>query len=90
MWDLHELPEERRRRLNRSTDGFSPLAYANIIDRGSVDEWVLLWRACQTDPETREATILLLPTIDPLQADVIRMWADMLGVPRPDLGQPYP
>ena len=83
MNELREIPPDRYRLLNRSTEGFSRLMYANIIECGSVDEWVLLWRACQTDAETREATICMLSTIDPLQADVIRMWSDMLGVPRP-------
>jgi len=65
--------------------------YVNIIEHsGSIDEWVLLWQACQTDAETRESTINLLSTIDPLQADVIRMWADMLGVPWPESVQSAP
>jgi hypothetical protein len=90
MNELREIPPDRYRLLNRSTDGFTPLMYANIIERGSVDEWVLLWRACNSDPQTRQAVVDLLPTGDPLQADAICMWADLLAVPRPTLGHPIP
>ena len=90
MNELREIPPVRYRLLNRSTEGFSVLMYANIIERGSVDEWVLLWRACNSDPETRQAVVDLLPTGDPLQADAICMWADLLAVPRPTLGHPIP
>ncbi|HXB02431.1 MAG TPA: hypothetical protein VNV15_06400 [Opitutaceae bacterium] len=88
MDTLPELPPHRHRLLNRSTNGFSPLMYLNIIQRGSQAEWVLLYRACQKDPETRAAVISLLEMGDPLQIGTIRLWADVLGVAWPDLDSP--
>lgn len=64
--------------------------YLNIIHEGSVDEWVYLWKACNDDPETRQAVIDLLPVGDPLLSECVHMWADMLRVPRPELGQSIP
>ena len=91
MNDLSGLPKERQRLLNRSTGGeFTPLAYLNIIQRGTLDEWVYLWKACNEDPETRQAVIDLLEAGDPHLKDFVHMWADMLGVPRPDLGESIP
>ncbi len=91
MNDLSRLPQERQRILNRSTGGeFTPLAYLNIIQRGTLDEWVYLWKACNEDPETRQAVVELLDMGDPLLKDFVHMWADMLGVPRPDLGESVP
>jgi hypothetical protein len=90
MNDLSGLPAARQRLLNRSTNGFTPLAYLNIIQRGNVDEWVYLWKACNDDPETRQAVIDLLPTGDPYLKECIHMWADLLRVPRPELGNSVP
>jgi hypothetical protein len=64
------------------------LAYLNIIERGSENEWALLYEACNKDPETRKAVIELLETGDPLQTGVIRLWADLLEVPWPTLEDP--
>jgi hypothetical protein len=91
MNDLSGLPKERQRLLNRSTGGeFTALAYLNIIQRGTLDEWVYLWKACNVDPETRLAVIDLLETGDPYLKDFVHMWADILGVPRPELGESAP
>ena len=74
MNDLSGLPKERQRLLNRSTGGeFTPLAYLNIIQRGTLDEWVYLWQACNEDPETRQAVIDLLEAGDPhLKEEIAR------------------
>ena len=79
MNTLDSLPPERQRLLNRSTDGFSPLAYLNIIERGSTEEWALLYNACRDDQETRLTVIELLPMADPIQAGIIQLWSDLLA-----------
>ncbi len=86
---LASLPNDRRRLLNRSTGGeFTPLAYLNIIERGSEGEWALLYNECMRNPETRTTVIALLEMGDPLQAGIIRLWADLLGAPWPKLEDP--
>lgn len=90
MWKLENLPLERQARLNRSTVGFSPLAYINIIERGNVQEWSELYRNCRVDAETRETVRQLLRMVDPIHGDAKRLWADLLSVPIPDDEQPFP
>lgn len=89
MTELNELSATRRRLLNRSTGGdFTPLAFLNIIERGSEEEWALLYQACLKDPDTRSTVAGLLEMGDPLQAGIIRLWADLIGVPWPKLEDP--
>lgn len=78
---LESLPKHRQRILNRSTGGeFTPAAYLNIILEGNEEEWALLYQACKSDPETKEAVIRQLPLGDPLQESTLKVWAGLLGV----------
>ena len=91
MNSLPEIPTDRMARYNRSAAGFTPLTYLDIILRSAhVDSRVVPRRACQADPEARQAVDDLLPTGAPLLCDAIDPWAEMLGVPRPDLGASIP
>ncbi|MDD2765605.1 MAG: hypothetical protein PHE83_16710 [Opitutaceae bacterium] len=66
---------------NRSTGGeFSPLAYLNVIERGTDTDWAQLLQLCRIDPKVRKEVIDLLPMGDPLQRGVLLLWADLLGV----------
>lgn len=87
---LRTLPARRQRLLNRSTDGFTSLAYLNVILRGSQFEWALLYKECRDEPDIWRATAELLEAGDPLQTGILWLWADLLGVPRPCLGHSIP
>lgn len=79
MNTLASISPERQHLLNRATDGFSPLAYLNIIERGTIDEWAILYDACKNDAETRRVVLKLLPMADPIQSGVIELWKDLLA-----------
>jgi hypothetical protein len=82
---LERLLERRRFALNRSTGGmFTPLAYLNIIQTGSVPEWSALHEACRADPKIAAAVAEMLPIGDPLQIGALRIWADLVGAPWPE------
>jgi hypothetical protein len=49
---------------NRSTAGFTPLAYLNWIQRGSTEDWKRLYQLCR-DPAVARAVASVLPQRDP-------------------------
>jgi hypothetical protein len=80
------FPPERQLTLNRTTGGaFSPAMYLNIIQEGTEEEWGVLYRACLSNPSTKQAVARQLPMGDPLLREYVWLWADMLGVCRPAL-----
>ena len=64
---------------DRATIGPSPLAYLNVIQRGSEHQWAELFARCQQDALVRAQVIEMLRFGDPYQRPTLQLWADMLG-----------
>lgn len=62
---------------NRNTDGFTPLAYLNWIQRGSTEDWKRLYQLCR-DPVVARAVADLLPQRDPDLMASARLWKFLL------------
>lgn len=58
---------------NRSTDGFTPLAYLNWIERGGTEDWRRLYRLCH-DGAVAQTVAALLPTGDPDMLPCLSLW----------------
>ena len=65
---------------NRATHEPSPLAYLNLIQRGTEQQWAELFALCQRDAQVRSQVIDMLAYGDPYQRPTLELWADMLGV----------
>ena len=69
---------------NRSTKGFTPLAYLNWIQRGSTDDWKRLYQLCK-DPAVAKAVASILPQRDPDLMASARLWKFLVEDLHPDL-----
>ena len=69
---------------NRSTNGFTPLAYLNWIQRGSTADWKHLYALCH-DPEIARVVAAMLPMRDPDLMASARLWKFLLEDLHPDL-----
>jgi len=69
---------------NRSTEGFSPLAYLNWIQRGSTDDWKRLYQLCH-DPAVARAVAAVLPQRDPDLMASAQVWKFLLEDLHPEL-----
>ena len=68
----------------RSTNGFTPLAYLNWIQRGSKEDWQRLYQMCR-DPGVAKAVAAVLPMRDPDLLPSARLWKFLLEDLHPDL-----
>ena len=65
---------------DRATTAPSPLAYLNLIQRGSELQWAKLYALCQRDAQVRAQVVDMLRYGDPYQRPTLQLWADMLDV----------
>jgi hypothetical protein len=69
---------------NRSTMGFTPLAYLNWIQRGSTADWQRLYQLCR-DPSVAKAVAAVLPQRDPDLMASAQVWKFLLEDLHPEL-----
>jgi hypothetical protein len=70
--------------FDRSTDGFSPLHWLNVIQRGGTTDWRRLYASCQDRAFAREiASMLARP--DPDSAPACRLWRWLINDLHPGL-----
>lgn len=69
---------------DRSTVGFTPLHWLNVIQRGGTDDWRNLYLQCQ-DQAFAEEIALLLNLADPDCAPAARLWQWLLEDLHPNL-----
>ena len=69
---------------NRSTDGFTPLAYLNWIQRGTTEDWQRLYQLCK-DREVARTVAAVLPQRDPDLLPSAMVWKYLLEDLHPDL-----
>jgi hypothetical protein len=69
---------------NRSTEGFTPLAYLNWIQRGSTEDWKRLYQLCR-DPAVARAVASVLPQRDPDLMPSAQVWKYLLEDLHPGL-----
>ena len=69
---------------NRSTEGFTPLAYLNWIQRGSTEDWKRLYQLCR-DPAVARAVAAVLPQRDPDLMASAQVWKFLLEDLHPEL-----
>jgi hypothetical protein len=69
---------------NRSTNGFTPLAYLNWIQRGTTEDWQRLYRLCK-DPIVARAVAAVLPLRDPDLLPSAMIWKFLLEDLHPEL-----
>ncbi|MCX6901916.1 MAG: hypothetical protein NTW03_00235 [Verrucomicrobia bacterium] len=69
---------------NRSTEGFSSLAYLNWIQRGSTEDWKRLYQLCR-DPAVARAVAAVLPQRDPDLMASAQVWKFLLEDLHPEL-----
>jgi hypothetical protein len=62
---------------DRSTNGFSPLSWLNIIQRGGTEDWKTLYKQCR-DPEVAAKVAGVLPLRDPDLLAAARLWQFLL------------
>ena len=69
---------------NRSTNGFTPLAYLNWIQRGSTEDWKRLYQLCR-DPAVARQVAAMLPMRDPDLMPSAQLWKFLLEDLHPEL-----
>ena len=69
---------------DRSTDGFTPLTYLNLIQRGSTEDWKRLYRLCH-DPGIARQVAAMLPMRDPDLLASAQIWKFLLEDLHPEL-----
>ncbi|MBI2946629.1 MAG: hypothetical protein HYY23_03220 [Verrucomicrobia bacterium] len=69
---------------DRSTDGFTPLTYLNLIQRGGTEDWKRLYRLCH-DPGIARQVASMLPMRDPDLLASARIWKFLLEDLHPEL-----
>jgi hypothetical protein len=69
---------------DRSTDGFTPLTYLNLVQRGGTEDWKRLYRLCH-DPGIARQVAAMLPLRDPDLVASARLWKFLLEDLHPEL-----
>ncbi|MBM3839729.1 MAG: hypothetical protein FJ398_17520 [Verrucomicrobia bacterium] len=69
---------------DRSTEGFTPLTYLNLIQRGGTEDWRRLYRLCH-DPGIARQVAAMLPLRDPDLLASARVWKFLLEDLHPEL-----
>ena len=69
---------------DRSTDGFTPLTYLNLIQRGGTEDWKRLYRLCH-DPGIARQVAAMLRLRDPDLLASARIWKFLLEDLHPEL-----
>lgn len=69
---------------NRSTNGFTPLSWLNIVQRGGTEDWKLLYQRCQ-DPRVAAEVAAVLAWRDPDLMPAARLWKFLLEDLHPEL-----
>jgi hypothetical protein len=69
---------------NRSTEGFTPLTFLNLIQRGGTEDWKRLYRLCQ-DPGIAKQVAAMLSMRDPDLMASARIWKFLIEDLHPGL-----
>jgi hypothetical protein len=69
---------------DRSTDGFTPSTYLNLIQRGGTEDWKRLYRLCH-DPGIARQVAAMLPMRDPDMMASAQIWKFLLEDLHPDM-----
>ena len=69
---------------NRATDSFTPLTYLNWIQRGSTEDWRMLYQLCK-ESSVAKAVAAVLPQRDPDLMASARLWKFLLEDLHPEL-----
>ncbi|MBI4660444.1 MAG: hypothetical protein HY735_16530 [Verrucomicrobia bacterium] len=69
---------------DRSTEGFTPLTYLNLIQRGGTEDWKRLYRLCH-DPGIARQVASMLAMRDPDLMPSARIWKFLLEDLHPEL-----
>jgi hypothetical protein len=69
---------------DRSTNGFTPLTYLNLMQRGGTEEWKRLYRLCH-DPGIARQVAAVLALRDPDLMPSAQLWKFLLEDLHPTL-----
>lgn len=69
---------------DRSTNGFTPLTYLNLMQRGGTEDWIRLYRLCH-DPGIAKQAACMLSLRDPDLMPSAQVWKFLLEDLHPTL-----
>lgn len=69
---------------DRSTNGFTPLTYLNLMQRGGTEDWIRLYRLCH-DPGIAKQVACMLSLRDPDLMPSAQVWKFLLEDLHPTL-----